>query len=445
MASIDDPSIRTHVLPNGLQVLCQSMPWLRTASYTMWLPGGIAAEMAPGTAGGMDVYDPELDLRSGLASLTCEMIQRGAGPYSSRDLVAAEDNLGIDGNGSASTSNASYSAAMPADSLPEALKLLAEIVRRPHLPGDQFDDAKMMLQQERMASLDEPTQRLMKQLRLMQYGNPIGRSGLASTASLEALTIDDVRQFYTEHYHAGGGLFAIAGNIDADAVIDQIESLFGDWKTGTWPANHSPSPTDGNLHLELDSSQTHIGFAFDSIPYGHDDYFIMRAGIGILSDGMSSRLFDRVREQRGLCYSVWASTHSMPGFGSVFGYAGTTPPRAQETLDVSLHEIRTLADEIAPDELDRWKTRIQSSLIMEQESAGSRAGSLASDQFQIGRVMTTDELEQIIESITLDQVRDYWQTNAPENFRIVTVGPEPLQTPRCSPDHPATDRTKIAS
>ncbi|MEM6779375.1 MAG: pitrilysin family protein [Planctomycetota bacterium] len=434
-----DASIQSITLSNGLTVLCQPMPWLRTASYTMWLPGGIAAEIPSGGACSAEQYDAEADPLAGLASLTCEMVQRGAGPYSSRDLVAAEDNLGIDASGSAATTQAVFSAAMPAESIADSLRLLAEIVRRPHLPQSQFDDAKMMLHQERMASLDEPTQRLMKQLRMTQYGNPIGRSGLASIASLESLTMDDVRSFYDNQYHAGGSFIAIAGNIDVSVIIEEVDSLFGDWKSGPSMPQQTPMPTDGNHHLTLESSQTHIGFAFDAIPYGHDDYFTMRSGIGILSDGMSSRLFDRVREQRGLCYSVWASTHSLPGFGSVFGYAGTTPPRAQETLDVTLHEIRHLGEGLSTDELDRWKTRIQSSLIMEQESAGSRAGSLASDQFQLGRVMTTDELERVIESITIDQVRDYWQTNAPDQFRIVTLGPEPLSTPpHQAPTHPLT-------
>jgi predicted Zn-dependent peptidase len=239
--------------------------------------------------------------------------------------------------------------------------------------------------------------------------------------------MDDVRQFYTDQYHAGGSVLAVAGNFDANQIFDSIEQSFGDWKSGKRPALPSPAPIDGNEHIELPSSQTHIGFSFDSIPYGSDDYFVMRAGIGILSDGMSSRLFDRVREQRGLCYSVWASTHTIGQHGAVFGYAGTTPARAQETLDVSLREIQHLADDLEQEELSRWKVRIESGLIMEQESAGSRASSLASDQYQLGRVIPTEELEAKIEAITLDQVASYFRQHGPRQFRIVTVGPEALQ------------------
>lgn len=431
MLSTATPPVKTRKLANGMTVVWQQMPWLRTAAYTMWMPGGVSAEIMSVSS------DVDPISRCGLASLTVEMVQRGAGPYNSRQLVAAEDNLGIDSNGSSSTSITGFSAAMPADSLVPAIGLLADLVRRPHLPIDQFDDAKMMLRQEMLANQDEPTQRLMRRLRERQYGVALGRSGVASPQSLETLTMDDVREFYTEHYHAGQSILSLAGNFDDAQVNDAIDAAFGDWKSGSWDGLPTPNPIDGHEHIELPSSQTHIGFAYDNIPYGHPEYFVMRAGIGILSDGMSSRLFDRVREKHGLCYSVFANTHSVPAStnregkpipaaGAVFGYAGTTPQRAQQTLDLTLHEIKHLCDDLEESELERWKVRIQSSLIMEQESANSRAGSLASDQFQLGRVMPTEELESIIESVTLEQIKTYYQSHTPESFRIVTIGPEPL-------------------
>ena len=158
----------------------------------------------------------------------------------------------------------------------------------------------------------------------------------------------------------------------------------------------------------------------------------MRAGIGILSDGMSSRLFDRVREQQGLCYTVTASCHSIEaGRRCFWRYAGTTPERAQQTLDVTLREISHLVDDLNEAELRRWQTRIQSLLIMEQESSAPRASSLASD-YQIGHPISTKELESAIEALTLDQVREYWKAHPPGDYRIVTLGPDRLSTPQDS-------------
>ena len=409
---LNPQSITTQTISSGMTVLVQPMPWLRTAALTLSLRAGVQ-------------HEP--DNRAGLASMVCEMVQRGAGHYSSRDLVAAQDNLGIDRNSGVATGSVSFGAAMPAESLDEGMKLYADILRRPHLPGDQIEDARMMMMHELRAIEDEPTQRVMRRLRELHYGTKLGRGNQGTMESLASISGQDINDFYQSHYHAGGAILTVAGNVDPSVVVQHAEKLFGDWRCQ--PVGQSPVP-DGQSkyeHLPAESSQTHIAFSFPSIPYGHPDYFVMRGGVGILSDGMSSRLFDRVREKRGLCYTVSASCHSLINSGGVFGYAGTTPARAQETLDVTLYEIQHLADDLQQSELDRWKVRIESALIMEQESSASRASSLASDFYQIGRAIPTEELSGIIESLTLDEIKHYWTSHPPANFRYVTLGPDPLR------------------
>jgi predicted Zn-dependent peptidase len=393
------------------------MPWLRTAALSLNLHAGVHRE--PTHLGG-------------LSGMVCEMIQRGAGQYSSRDLVAAQDNLGIDRNSGVSTAFVSFGAAMPSESLQAAISLYADIARNPHLPQDQLDDARMMAVQELRAMEDEPTHRVMRRLRELHYGERLGRSNYGTETGIQDITQEDIRDFYQTNYHATGGILSIAGKVDAAQVIDWAEAAFGDWRTGKLEDLPSPTGAAKYEHFESASSQTHIGFAFDAVPYSHPEYFKLRAGMGILSDGMSSRLFDRVREKRGLCYTVTASCHSLKNGGGVFGYAGTTPERAQETLDVTIHEIESLLDDLESSELERWKVRIESGLIMEQESSASRASSMASDFYQLGRPMTTAELETLIESLTLDDIRDYWSANPPKDYRIVTLGPNPLTIPESS-------------
>ncbi len=406
--------IISETLDNGLTVLVQPMPWQRTAALSLSIRAGVQLEE---------------DKRRGLSGLVCEMVQRGAGQYSSRDLVAVQDNLGIDRHSGVSTAMVSFGAAMPAESFSQALALYAEIVRRPHLPEDQLDDARMMSMQELRAIEDEPTHRVMRRLREMQYGQRLGRSIFGTTDGLAHIEQQDVQGFFERNYNAGDAILAVAGNVQAADVVKLVEDAFGDWHSG--PSAPPDEPTGGKAyeHITAPSSQTHIGVSFESIPYGHEDYFRMRAGIGILSDGMSSRLFDRVREKQGLCYTVSASCHSLKNVGGVFCYAGTTPERAQRTLDTTLGEIEHLMDDMTESELDRWKVRIQSSLIMEQESSASRAASLASDHYQLGRTMPTEELESKIESLTLECIRDYWLSHRPCDYRAVTLGPDPLTVP----------------
>lgn len=413
-ASIADDKVRVVSLPNGLTILAQPMPWLRTAAFALAVRAGVECE-------------PEG--RGGLAGLLCEMAQRGAGPYSSRNVVALQDNLGLDHSAGVSSALASYGAAMPGESLSDALRLYAEIIRRPHLPGDQLDDARMGALQEVRAIKDEPTQQVILRLKTMQYGPRAGRPTCGDEPGLNAIKMKDVNQFYAQRYRPSGAILGIAGNFDIDPIVALAEELFGDWSGEQIDIPNDASGQPGYQHISQESSQTHIGFSFDAVPLGDPNYYSMRAGVGILSDGMSSRLFDRVREQRGLCYTVSLSAHSMRDRGAIIGYAGTTPERAQETLDVTMREIESLVDGIEPGELERLKVRVQSSLIMEQESSWSRVSSLISDWYHRGRIVSMAELEQRIESLRIDSILDYWKSNPPQGYRVVTLGQNPLVIP----------------
>ena len=137
-------------------------------------------------------------------------------------------------------------------------------------------------------------------------------------------------------------------------------------------------PADGKRgatvdHLHHESNQTQIGIAYDSVPYRHPDYFRAFGTVGVLSGGMSARLFTEVREKRGLCYTVFASHHTQRDRACVLCYAGTSADRAQETLDVTVAELNRLAKGILPDELARLKARVKSGLIMQGESSSARA------------------------------------------------------------------------
>lgn len=409
--TVAEEPVRVVQMDNGLTVLVQPMPWLRTAAFAIAVPAGV-----------MD----EPEQRGGLAGLLCDMAQRGAGPFSSRDVVTIQDNLGLDHSSGASSALASFGAAMPSDSLADALQLYSEIIRRPHLPADQLDDARLGALHELRAVQDEPTQRVILKLKSMQYGSRAGRPTCGDEDGLRAITIDDVQQFHARRYRPQGAILAVAGQVDVDTVVGQIESLLGGWQGEAPPPPAGDSGQPGYVHLQQDSSQTHIGIGFDAVPMGDPNYYLMRAGVGILSDGMSSRLFDRVREQRGLCYTVSLSAHSLRSRGAVIGYAGTTPQRAQETLDVTLREIGALSEGIEPGELERLKVRVQSNLIMEQESSWSRVSSLISDWYHRGRVVSMRELEQRIESLTPQRIVEYWRQHPPRDYRIVTLGSQAL-------------------
>jgi predicted Zn-dependent peptidase len=136
-----------------------------------------------------------------------------------------------------------------------------------------------------------------------------------------------------------------------------------------------------------------------------------------------------VREKRGLCYTVYASLHTQRDRASVLCYAGTTAERAQETLDVTISELKRLGKGIEQSELDRLKARIKSSLIMQQESTSARSGALGRDWYHLGRARSLDEVGKLVDDLTADSINSFLEANPPSELLVVTLGPEPLEMP----------------
>ena len=165
------------------------------------------------------------------------------------------------------------------------------------------------------------------------------------------------------------------------------------------------------------------------MPYRDPNYYASWAAVGVLSGGMSSRLFTEVRERRGLCYSVYATLSSLRDEARVLCYAGTTAERAQETLDVTLRELVRLEEGIETEELDRCKARAKSSLIMQQESTSSRSSSVARDWYHLGRVMTLDEIRSKIDALSVETVLRYVREHPARDVTVLTIGPQALEVP----------------
>ena len=344
--------ILSHTLANGMVLVGEPTQSVESAAFTFLLPAGCCR-------------DPQG--RAGLASLTSEMMLRGAGPRDSRAWISDLENLGVERGESVGVAQATFHGATLRDNLPAGLSLFADMLLRPNLPAEQLDAGRSACLQELRSIDDEPSHKLMIELRRRQYPDPWGRSSLGEDANLRATNIEDVRRFHDENYRPGSTILALAGNFDWKRMCDHVEQLFGDWQpkdTGE-PTGFNGRPA-GN-HISFDSSQSHVGIAYPSVPYKHPDYFQAWAAVGILSSGSSSRLFTEVRERRGLCYTVYASLHTQRDRASVLCYAGTTAQRAQETLDVTVVELLRLGKGIEQSELNRLKARIKSALIMQQE------------------------------------------------------------------------------
>ena len=407
-------SIHSHTFENGLTLVGQPMDSLESAAFTFLVPSGGA-------------FDPQH--RSGLSAMTCEMTLRGAGPRDNRQIIQDLENLGVHRGESVSDSHTAFSGATLAKNLSPVLDIYADMLLRPRLPGDQLEAGRQVAIQELLSIEDDPGHKVMLELRRRHYPAPWGRPTEGEMEALEAISIDDVREHHRQYFRPNGCIIGLAGKIDWPAVKEQIGRLFGEWSEVD-----AQTPVQGKRghrrdHLHHDSNQTQIGIAYDSVPYRHPDYFLASAAVGVLSGGMSSRLFTEVREKRGLCYTVYASYHTLRDRASVLCYAGTSEDRAQETLDVTLSELQRLSGGIQSNELDRLKSRVKSTLIMQQESSMARSSSIARDWYHLGRVRTLEEISQIVNDLSCETINAYLAEHAPRDFTIVTLGPSPLEVP----------------
>jgi predicted Zn-dependent peptidase len=404
-------TFHNHTFANGLVLVAESMPSLESAALSILVPAGCA-------------YDPAD--RLGTSTMVCEMTLRGAGSRDNRQFVEDLENLGVQRAESVSSSHVSLSAATLASNLPATLSIYADLLLRPHLAAEQLEASRMVAIQELRAIEDDPSHKVLLETRRRHYPEPWGRPSEGEMSGLEAIGVDEIRENYRQLYRPNGTIIGVAGNIDWPLLVDLIGNLLGDWQ-----AMDVPPPTTGSAgaksdHLSHESNQTQIGIAYPSVPFSHPDYIQASGAVGVLSGGMSARLFTEVREKRGLCYSVFASYHTLRDRACVMCYAGTTAERAQETLDVTLGEVKRLAKGVEPHELDRLKARVKSGLIMQQESSSARAASIAREWYHLGRVRSMQEIGRLVDALSRESLGRYLAANPPGDFTIVTLGPRPL-------------------
>jgi predicted Zn-dependent peptidase len=405
---------RVHTLANGLTLIAEPMPWLKSAAFTVLLPAGTCRE-------------PEG--LQGLCGITVELAQRGAGPNDSRQIVEALDSMGVERSCAASTFHTSFSASMPADSLVDSLAIYGDFVQRPHLPEDEIEDSRQTALQELLSLEDDPSQKVFTELKKLRYGSIHGRSPYGSMEGIEKVTLDDVQEFWKSFYIPNGAILAIAGNFAWDKLVGDVERIFSEWQPGKAPLRESVVVNSVSHHIPHESSQTHIALAYNCVPYSHADFYESRGLVSVLSDGMSSRLFTEVREKRGLVYSISASSQTIGDRGSVLTYAGTTGGRAQETLDVTIATIRSLEHGVDAGELSRLKARVKSALVMEQESSSSRSSQIASDWHYLRRVVPRREVMEKIENLTSQSLLAHLQRYPPSGWSLVSMGPEEVNLP----------------
>ncbi|XOV76344.1 MAG: M16 family metallopeptidase [Phycisphaerales bacterium] len=314
--------------------------------------------------------------------------------------------------------------------------MLVEMVRSPRLGGDDFDaslEASRALCLQSLSSIDdEPRDKAMRELLSVHFGSPINRHTLGTREGIEAVDGASVASHYAANARPEGSIIAVAGDVDADALFERLNAMLDDWQGAPSDIASEQPGVRGVHHIEQKSNQVHIALSYDAPRETDDpDCWYERLGTAVLSGGMSGRLFTEVREKRGLCYSVYASYGSGKHHGRVTAYAGTTPERAQETLDVLVSELqRVRTGRIGRRQRVRTRPhRPEEQACPQRRVVPRRASALAADYDRLGRCRSLDELAQKVDSITLDKLNGYLQATPLDLSKtsVVTIGPAPLK------------------
>jgi predicted Zn-dependent peptidase len=409
------PTIEIRRLACGMPLLTEVMTGVRSAAIVFLVPCGIA-------------QDP--DRLEGISALWSELLMRGAGEMDSRQHADALDRLGVSRSVNAGAYYMQVAGTMLGDRMAEALPLLTDMMLRPRFDEESLEPARELALQAIESLKDEPQERAMLGCQRRHLPTPLNRSGLGTVEGLTATTIEDVRGMWKERARPGRGMFAAAGAIEPAALEKQLNGLFSGWSGTTEEFVRGPMPARGYEHEADDSSQVQILLMHDAPSESSPKSLLEKIVVNVLSGGMSGRLFTEVREKRGLCYSVSAGYRGDRDFGVGTAYVGTTPERAQESLDVlraELARINTPEGKITAEEFSRAVIGMKSRLVFAGESTSGRSGALASDYHRLKRCRTLQEMGEQIDRVTLDEVNAYLAQRSLGAVTIQTVGKAELK------------------
>ena len=403
---------RKTTLPNGVRILTEQMPSVRSASLGIWADVGSAAERSE---------------QRGISHLVEHMLFKGTQRRSARAIAETMDGVGGNLNAFTDKESTCYYAKVIDRHVPLAIDVLSDMFLHSAFdPGEIAKEQKVVLEEIRMYddSPDEMIHDLF--IRTMWSGSNLGEPTIGYAETVSALSRDDLTAHVRSRYAPNTVVVAAAGAIEHDALVELLESAFADFTGRTEPPlPDRPLPTPGSLFKVKDTEQAYVVLGSRGLSVRDDRRFTLSVLDTILGGGMSSRLFQEVREKRGLAYSIYSFQQGYRAAG-LFGIsAGTAPENVQECVDVIVDELQKLASKgVDAAELTLAKEHIKGSLTLSLESTSSRMIRLGRSEFNLGRDVTTEELEAAVDAVQASDVRTLArELFAPENLGLCVLGP----------------------
>ena len=398
-------------LPNGVRVALDPMPALATAALGVWQRVGARWEPA------------ELN---GIAHLFEHMAFKGAGTREAREFAEAIENVGGVINAATGYERTAYYARVVAEHAPFALDLIADILFEPHWAPDDLEKEKGVVAQERGEAFDAPDDRVFELHQAALYPDqPLGRPILGEDATLENISVETLRAFHAAHMTPERVVISIAGAFDRAAFLDAAERRFGHMAAGPGQTTHAASAHAGRVSETRKLEQSHLVLSWPAPAAGAEALFAARLMSDILGGGMSSRLFQEVREARGLVYAIDSSLDVLEDDGRLSVYAGCAPGNARDVAQIVRDQLGLLADKgPATAELERAKAVARAQMLMGLEAPSARAEARVGQVLLRDRLVPFEEVRAKLDAVTAEDVRAIAQAALAGPVAAAAIGPK---------------------
>jgi predicted Zn-dependent peptidase len=384
-------TVRSTTLPNGMTVLTDDMPHLESASLGIWVKAGSRSET---------------EAEHGISHMLEHMAFKGTKTRDALEIASTIENVGGDLNAATSVEHTGYFARVLKEDVALSADILSDILQNSQFEQHELDREQQVIVQEIGAARDNPDDHVFDLFQQAAFPDQaIGRTILGTVESVNSFGPDSIRAYMERNYVGDHMVLCAAGNVDHDALVDIANNRFHDLKPTGAPPPDKAAYVGGEQRLVSDHEQAHIVLGMEGRAYNSDGFYAVQILASILGGGMSSRLFQEVREKRGLCYSVYAFHWAFADSG-IFGVAASTgEDEVAELLPVVLDELRKATETISDEEVIRVRNQIRAGLLMSLESPSSRAGQLARQQILWGRTIPLQETVDRINRITAERVK----------------------------------------
>ncbi len=383
-------SVEITRLTNGLTVITHAMPSLETVALGIWVKAGARDEL------------PE---ENGIAHFLEHMAFKGTKKRSAQDIAEEIESAGGEINAATGMETTTYYARVLKEDWPLALDILSDIFNNSIYDTEELEREREVILQEIAAAKDQPDDLVFDLAQAASYGeHPLGRSILGPENIVATVDRNHILAWRSRNYWASRIVVCATGNIDHQKLVKETEKLFGHLEQGHAPQRHPPSFISNSQLEQKPLDQTHIVLSFPAPNYRDPRIYQLQVLSNILGGGMSSRLFQEVREKRGLCYSVFAFGTAYEDVGQLGIYAASAPDNTEELIDVSAEVMLSMGRSILEKEIARAKAQLKTSLVMNLENASSRADQIARQYLAFGEVPDMAQLLSRINAVSSDHV-----------------------------------------